>query len=421
MANFEKFTRGDYGLFAHCERKKDENGQYITFGNKRIDPTRTHLNYNMCPEGGEQRERLEARLSDPNVKCMNRADVVVYGSWCVTLPTHVPMEDENGNIIYEEREVHHRDGTVTTETAPRLTEIYYTDEQTKQFFELSYKFLSERYGEKNVISAYVHMDETTPHMHFLFIPIVDDKKWNEKHPDKEPRVKVCAKELMNMTEMNVFHRVLQEYMDQHSQKGLFPVLNGTTIGGNRTIAELKAQSAMEEAIEATRNAKEIKVAADQSVIDANEQVKQVQSEIVNIQEAKLIAEEDTEKWLEELEKKEFPAIKELKDGLTDLGADKDDYDSIIDFAKALEHPVKSSTGKVFVEIPNPEKTLPVIKKVMKKLTSVIEKTKEIGRKIAGHAEQTRVSLRAKLVEAQKEAKRHNEERNPTHKKNDLSR
>ena len=77
-------------------------------------------------------------------------------------------------------------------------------------------------------------------------------------------------------------RVLQEYMDQHSQKGLFPVLNGTTIGGNRTIAELKAQSAMEEAIEATRNAKEIKEAAHQSVIDANEQV---QNEIINIQEA----------------------------------------------------------------------------------------------------------------------------------------
>ena len=275
-----------YIHLAQCERKKYENGQYITFGNQRIDPTRTHLNYNMCPDGGEQRERLEARLSDPNVKCMNRMDVVVYGSWCVTLPTHAPMEDENGNIIYEEKEVHHRDGTVTSETAPKLKEISYTDEQIKQFFELSYKFLSERYGEQNVISAYVHMDETSPHMHFLLIPIVDDKKWNEKHPEKEPRVKVCAKELMNMTEMNVFHRVLQEYMDQHSQKGLFPVLNGTTIGGNRTIAELKAQSAMEEAIEATRNAKEIKEAADQSVVDSNEQVKRVQSEILNMQEAK---------------------------------------------------------------------------------------------------------------------------------------
>ena len=98
-----------------------------------------------------------------------------------------------------------------------------------------------------MISAYVHMDAPTPHVRFLFIPIVDDKKWNEKHPDKEPRVKVCAKELMNMTEMNVFHRVLQEYMDQHSQKGLFPVLNGTTIGGNRTIAERIAKSAFVEA------------------------------------------------------------------------------------------------------------------------------------------------------------------------------
>ena len=224
-----------------------------------------------------------------------------------------------------------------------------------------------------------------------------------------------------MTEMNGFHRVLQEYMDQHSQKGLFPVLNGTTIGGNRTIAELKAQSAMEEALAATRNAKEIKEAADQSVIDANEQVKQVQSEIVNIQEAKLIAEEDTEKWLEELEEKELPALKELKDGLTDLWADKADYDSITGFAKALEHPIKSSNGKVYVEIPNPEKTLPVLKKVMKKLTSVIEKTKEIGRKITGHAQQTRVSLRAKLAEAQEEARRQNEERKTVQKKNDISR
>ncbi len=62
-------------------------------------------------------------------------------------------------------------------------------------------------------------------------------------------------------------------MDQHSKKGLFPVLNGTTIGGNCTVAELKAQSAVEEALDATRHAKEIKEAADQSVVDANEQVK----------------------------------------------------------------------------------------------------------------------------------------------------
>lgn len=114
-------------------------------------------------------------------------------------------------------------------------------------------------------------------------------------------------------------------------------------------------------------------------------------------------------------------MKELKDGLTDLGADKDDYDSITGFVKALEHPVKSSTGKVFVEIPNPEKTLPVLKKVMRKLTTVIEKTKDIARKIARHAEQTRVSVRARLAEAQEEARRQNEERKPVQKKKDITR
>ena len=59
--------------------------------------------------------------------------------------------------------------------------------------------------------------------------------------------------------------------------------------------------------------------------------------------------------------------------------------------------------------------------MLKKLTSVIEKAKEIGRKIAGHAEQTRVSLRAKLVEAQEETRRQNEERKPVQKKNDITR
>lgn len=97
-----------------------------------------------------------------------------------------------------------------------------------------------------MISAYVHKDETTDHMHFLFIPLVEDKKWNEKHPDKPPRKKVCSKELMNKTELNRFHREFQEYLDEHSEKDLYPVLNGTTIGGARTIAEMKAESALEE-------------------------------------------------------------------------------------------------------------------------------------------------------------------------------
>ncbi|MCR4851119.1 MAG: hypothetical protein K5870_07650 [Lachnospiraceae bacterium] len=54
--------------------------------------------------------------------------------------------------------------------------------------------------------------------------------------------------------MRRFHRIYQEYLNEHSEKDLYPVLNGTTIGGARTIAELKAEEALEQAIEATHQA-----------------------------------------------------------------------------------------------------------------------------------------------------------------------
>lgn len=49
---------------------------------------------------------------------------------------------------------------------------------TKRFFEESKKFLTEFVGAENVISAKVHMDEKTPHMHFLHVPITPDGRLN---------------------------------------------------------------------------------------------------------------------------------------------------------------------------------------------------------------------------------------------------
>lgn len=48
-------------------------------------------------------------------------------------------------------------------------------EETKAFFADTVKFFQDRYGEKNVFSATVHLDETTPHMHLLLTPIRDEK------------------------------------------------------------------------------------------------------------------------------------------------------------------------------------------------------------------------------------------------------
>ena len=56
------------------------------------------------------------------------------------------------------------------------------EEETKRYFETAYKFVAEykNLGEQYIMSAKVHMDEETPHMHLIFLPVVhtQDKKGN---------------------------------------------------------------------------------------------------------------------------------------------------------------------------------------------------------------------------------------------------
>ena len=55
-------------------------------------------------------------------------------------------------------------------------------DETRRYFETAYKFVCEYkdLGEQYILSAKVHMDEETPHMHLVFIPVVHttDKKGN---------------------------------------------------------------------------------------------------------------------------------------------------------------------------------------------------------------------------------------------------
>ena len=39
----------------------------------------------------------------------------------------------------------------------------------------AFELLKEDIGEKNIVSAVIHVDETTPHLHFDFVPIIDNK------------------------------------------------------------------------------------------------------------------------------------------------------------------------------------------------------------------------------------------------------
>jgi len=212
MAHCKKFTRAACGhIFKHYERAKDENGEYIKFGNQDIVQDKTHLNYNLAPiQRNGQGNFVKERCSE--VKMQNRADVNVMCSWVVTAPKEIREEELN------------------------------------TFFKETYKFLSERYGKENVVSAYIHMDETTPHIHFAFVPVVMDKKKNI--------LKVSAKEAIDKKELSIFHQDLSSHMENVFGRDV-GLINEATKDGNKTKKELQIAEAEKNLEELKREAAEL--------------------------------------------------------------------------------------------------------------------------------------------------------------------
>lgn len=87
-------------------------------------------------------------------------------------------------------------------------------EESKRYFEESYKFICEykNLGEQNIISAVVHMDEDTPHMHLLFIPVIHttDKQGNKID-------KVCCRDFWKGK--NSYRDLQNSYFKHISEKG----------------------------------------------------------------------------------------------------------------------------------------------------------------------------------------------------------
>ena len=70
------------------------------------------------------------------------------------------------------------------------------------FFECT-EFFAERYGRENIISAVVHLDETTPHMHLNLMPVLDGR--------------LCAKQLFDRKELRSIQTDLHNDVGKHGR------------------------------------------------------------------------------------------------------------------------------------------------------------------------------------------------------------
>lgn len=89
-----------------------------------------------------------------------------------------------------------------------------TRKEKKRYFEESYKFVCnyKNLGEENIISAVVHLDEGTPHMHLVFVPVMHTKDKEGNEIDK-----ICSRDFWKGRDS---YRILQNiFYDYITSKG----------------------------------------------------------------------------------------------------------------------------------------------------------------------------------------------------------
>lgn len=205
----EKYKRGD---IVGIERENERDENYKSTRNPQIDKSRTHLNYHTLPYEKKYLAFINERIKELAPKRKIKDDAVLITSF----------------ILGSDKEFF--SGLAA--------------EQQKQFFADCTDFFSERYNKENVVSAVVHLDESTPHLHFNLMPVTDGR--------------LCAKELFDR---KVLRDLQTDFYEAVGKKyGLERGKEGSTAKHLDTIA-YKTKKMTEAAEAKIREAEEAQVAA----------------------------------------------------------------------------------------------------------------------------------------------------------------
>ena len=129
---------------AHNERTKEEYAS-----NPDIDKSRSHLNFHLLEPDRKYRAEAERQIKDAG--CRTRSDSVRLVEALVTATPEFFKGKKKAEI--------------------------------NAYFQEALDFIREHQDQKTIISAVVHMDEKTPHMHLSFVPLTADGR-------------LCAKEIV---------------------------------------------------------------------------------------------------------------------------------------------------------------------------------------------------------------------------------
>lgn len=148
VLRIEKFSKGGLGkIGAETERTAKQHR------NEDIDRERTPLNYYFKKSDGGLIAQWKKTMQDFGASFKETKKAVAF----------------EGVIITSDKDFFQERGYIPGEPLPR---------ELQKFFADSYAFILRQIGyhgtDKNILSAVVHLDETTPHLQLYYLPIVDE-------------------------------------------------------------------------------------------------------------------------------------------------------------------------------------------------------------------------------------------------------
>ena len=142
ILRFAKYKGPEIGhIESHNERTKEKYAS-----NPDVDMSRSHLNFHLVTPQRKYRAEAEKQIAEAG--CRTRSDSVRVVEALVTASPEFFKGKKRAEI--------------------------------RAFFEEALHFLEQHQSKETIISAVVHMDEKTPHMHLCFVPLTEDGRLSAK-------------------------------------------------------------------------------------------------------------------------------------------------------------------------------------------------------------------------------------------------
>ena len=142
ILRFAKYKGPEIGhIESHNERTKEKYAS-----NPDVDTSRSHLNFHLVTPQRKYRAEAEKQIAEAG--CRTRSDSVRVVEVLVTASPEFFKGKKKAEI--------------------------------KAYFQEALDFIQQHQNPRTIISAVVHMDEKTPHMHLCFVPLTEDKRLSAK-------------------------------------------------------------------------------------------------------------------------------------------------------------------------------------------------------------------------------------------------